>query len=438
MSQHEDGTVRTIAWSEIFPWLTLPRVFRVALSLRCLVLGAAAILLTLLGWWCLAAIFPDNPQAQEIWKAQSGGASPWTVIEQSVPNIPTLPGLPTVFGQKATAPEGKEGPAVGEKLQEAVAHPPTAATWQPKDPLLTSWAQLSRPIWTIFVDPTMSLSGLLCLILAGLWALAVWAFFGGAISRIAAVQLAADERVGWAAATRFAASKWASFCGAPLFPLLGIVCAVLPLLIPGLLLRFDFGLLLVGIFWFVALVGGVFMALLLLGLIFGWPLMWATISVEGSDSFDALSRSYAYVFQRPLRYLFYAVLAAVLGALGWLLVEQFAAAIIGLSYWGVSWGSGSARIEKIIEMKDLTGMALGGARVIHFWAGCVKLLALGFVYSYFWSAVTAIYLLLRRDVDATEMDDVFLDADADEHDFGLPPSPDLAPPTAPEPEPAKE
>jgi len=34
-----------------------------------------------------------------------------------------------------------------------------------------------------------------------------------------------------------------------------------------------------------------------------------------NDSFDALSRSYAYVFQRPLHYLFYALVAAVFGAL---------------------------------------------------------------------------------------------------------------------------
>ena len=83
------------------------------------------------------------------------------------------------------------------------------------------------------------------------------------------------------------------------------------------------------------------MALLLLGLIFGWPLMWATISTEGTDSFDALSRTYAYVFQRPLRYLFYAVVAALLGWLGWLLVENFAAAVVWLALWAASWGSGA-------------------------------------------------------------------------------------------------
>ena len=48
-------------------------------------------------------------------------------------------------------------------------------------------------------------------------------------------------------------------------------------------------------------------------------------------------------------------------------------------------------------------------------------LAVGYFYGYFWTASSAIYLLLRRDVDATETDEVFLDADKSEPERGLPP-----------------
>ena len=58
--------------------------------------------------------------------------------------------------------------------------------------------------------------------------------------------------------------------------------------------------------------------------------------------------------------------------------------------------------------------------MIHFWTGLAKLLAVGFGFSFFWNAYAAIYLLLRRDVDATEMDEVYLDADEGEAKFGLP------------------
>ena len=58
-----------------------------------------------------------------------------------------------------------------------------------------------------------------CLICCGLWSLAIWAFFGAAITRIAAVQLAANERITWGAALRYACSKFFAYFFAPLFPL---------------------------------------------------------------------------------------------------------------------------------------------------------------------------------------------------------------------------
>ena len=41
------------------------------------------------------------------------------------------------------------------------------------------------------------------------------------------------------------------------------------------------------------------MTLILLGLTGGFNLMYPTIAVEGSDSFDAISRSFSYVYARP-------------------------------------------------------------------------------------------------------------------------------------------
>ena len=175
------------------------------------------------------------------------------------------------------------------------------------------------------------------------------------------------------------------------------------------------GVIVVGLIWPLLLLAGLLMALLLLGLAFGWPLMWATISTEGTDAFDALSRSYAYLFQRPLRVLFYAFIAAVLGWLGWLLVVNFAAGVIWLTDWAAAWGCGGVR------MADIENGTQAGSGVIHFWVVGVKFLAVGFRYGYFFTAAAAIYLLLRRDVDATETDEVFLDADASELLRGLPP-----------------
>src|SRR5205085_5918323 len=116
-----------------------------------------------------------------------------------------------------------------------------------------------------------------------------------------------------------------------------------------LLLKIPVGVLIVGIIWPVVLVCGLFIAILLVGLLFGWPLMSPTVSAEGTDSFDALSRSYSYTYQRPVHYLFYAAVAGVLGMLAWVVVVIFAKGVITYSYWAASWGSGGGRMKEIVD-----------------------------------------------------------------------------------------
>lgn len=291
---------------------------------------------------------------------------------------------------------------------------------------------LSAP-WVGLFDPAASLEEFVFLLLCAVWELVVWAFFGAAITRFAAVGLARDEMLSWSQVTGYARGKWMSYFTAPLFPLAVALMAALPLALFGLLLRFELGMLVAGILWFGVLLDGLFMAVLLLGLYFGWPLMWATISVEGTDSFDALSRSYAYTFQRPLQYFCYFVLAALLGALGWLVVTLFAGATIVLGGWAASWFSGTAPVvipaDRWAGLSQLPALgadpnALGvlgqtGLTLIGFWINVAVTLATSFALAYFWTSTTAIYFLLRRHVDATELDEVFLPEEREP--YGLPP-----------------
>jgi hypothetical protein len=290
----------------------------------------------------------------------------------------------------------------------------------PQNPYTGAWQTLAGPFRQIF-DAQLTFVELAFLLLCSLWTVAVWALFGGAVTRIAAVRLGREESVGMVEALRFARKKWASYFVAPLFPLLGVLLATIPMALAGLLLRLPVGTFLLSLFWPLMLVGGVVMSIFLLGLFFGWPLMWPTISTEGNDSFDALSRSYSYVFHRPLQYLFYAAVAIFLGWLGWLLAYYFSEAVIYLTNWAASWGSGGERMDFILRrtQEKPTGITSAGATVIAFWAGCIHVLVLGFVYSYFWTASSAIYLLLRRDEDGTDMDEVYV---AEQRDaYGMPP-----------------
>jgi hypothetical protein len=146
--------------------------------------------------------------------------------------------------------------------------------------------------------------------------------------------------------------------------------------------------------------------------------MWGAISAEGTDAFGALSHAYSYVYQRPLRYLCYTVIGALAGVLGWYLVTLFAYWIIDLSRWGISWGSGVNQLALVEGYESMGRVADTGAAIILFWTNCLNLLAYGFIFSYFWTSTTTIYFLLRRLVDATELDEVFMPGDQAKH--GLP------------------
>jgi hypothetical protein len=239
------------------------------------------------------------------------------------------------------------------------------------------------------------------------------------------VALARGEQLPTTQLLAFATTKWWSYFMAPVFPLLCALLITVGLAIFGLLLHSGITLLVAGLLWFLALFGGLILAVLLIPLLFGWPLMWATISTEGTDSFDAFSRSYSYTYQRPLHYLLYALLAAVLGVLAWIVVAIFATAVIQLSLWAVGWGSGAEALSKAWPFApghstaDLNKAGQFGVWFIAFWVNLVWTLAVAFLFSYFWSATTAIYFLLRRQVDAAELDEVYLPED--DQPYGLPP-----------------
>ncbi len=412
MLENEGVALRAIRWSEIFPWLSIVKSFRLAVTLRLMTFGAVAVLLTLLGWWIIAGVFSHDGAPNSSWTASFGNQSAWQVIDHTVPNKPFA-------GREQGAESVEQG--AGSLEQGAIPTVPNQAFASGLKihffgPMIRTWAMLSQPVWQI-LSPTsgaMTVSDVLSLVLSAVWSLAVWAYLGAAISRVAAVQLATGEQVGWGAALRWARTKWLAYFSAPALPMLAVALVVLPILVLGFLMKSDFFAFLAALIWPLVLAGGFVMTVLLAGVLLGWPLMWATISVEGTDSFDALNRTYSYVFQRPLRYLFYVIVAAAVGWLGWIVVETLAASVIWLAFWAASWGAGAPRMEELAVGPGAS------SSIIAFWAGCVKLLAIGYTFSYFGVASTAIYYLLRRDVDARETDEVFLDADTSEEKFGLP------------------
>jgi hypothetical protein len=373
------GTVRTVAWRQVFPSLRLFSAIRMALNFKALLLAAIATAGTVAGWRVLGGLFGGEDDASLVLKRSVTEVWPW---ERPVPALP-------------------------------LDHLTSLDAWRAHSPLVVAWNEVAGPFRQMYEAPTFT--SFAYLLACALWGLLVWSFFGGAITRLAAVSFARQENVSLGELTRFVNGRLSAYFVAPLFPMLGTLFVVLMLAALGALLRLDFLAVPVAVAWPLVLFGGFVMAFLLLGVFFGFPLMWGAISAEGTDSFGALSHAYSYVYQRPLQFLGYVVVAAAAGVLGWMLVALFVQLTFALGEWSVAWGSGSDRVASLLgpeETSDLAGAIVG------FWRNGLLTLAYGFVFSYFWTASTVIYFLLRRLVDASELDEVYMPADREPH--GLP------------------
>lgn len=235
-------------------------------------------------------------------------------------------------------------------------------------------------------------------VLAGLWVVVVWGLLGGAIARIAVVDVARHERVSVRQALKFAWRKRVPLIGTPLVPMVGVLLVGTLIAGFGLLYRIPGGATAAGVLAILPLFGGLLLLLIVIGLAAGWPLMQGAVAAEAEDGFDAMSRSYAYVYQRPWLYAVYAALAALVLSAGMVLAQTFAGLVVHLASWALAIGGPPATVATYYGVGgEAVPPAAAAAHGI--WLGLVGLLTRAWVHSAFWTAATVVYLLLRRDVD---------------------------------------
>ncbi len=383
MNQKTSLLNEPIPYKILFPWLHLFRVFRLAIDFQKILLAIAGLLLLALG----NHLFNKLPFAPEA----SGISSIQRTIQFPPPSSITIP--------QPLSPDGLTGiPAAtsGELLS------PTT--------LLEPMSFFTRPVLTLF-ETGASWSTLAYATTQLLWAVIIWAIFGGAITRIAAIQFAQDDHIGCRAALGFSLKRILSLVSAPLLPFAGMgffwgLCLLIGLFgnIPGA------GGVIVGLLWGLAFLFAFVMTLILLVTLAGWPLMMTTISVEDSDGFDGLSRIFSYLFGRIWYFLWLTVVTLCYGALCLFLAEVLLQLMAYLAYWGVSWGMGSAQAGTLFQQDQpslATTISIG-------WGSILNLLFSGFVISFFWSASTVIYFLLRKCDDGTPLDHVYVAEEANE------------------------
>jgi hypothetical protein len=171
--------------------------------------------------------------------------------------------------------------------------------------------------------------------------LAIWSYFGGAISRIAAYEIAKDgERIETARALQFARRKFWAFFMSPWVCIIGFgfffACNWAGGFVGRILDFIWIGGPVVAILLPLALLSGFVMTLIGLGTAAGFPLFAPAVAAEGTDAFDAMSRGFSYVYSRPWHYLFYQAVAGLYGIICVSFVLLFA---VTLCHAGISAGA---------------------------------------------------------------------------------------------------
>lgn len=153
--------------------------------------------------------------------------------------------------------------------------------------------------------------------------------------------------------------------------------------------------------------------------------MFPAVAYDGSDAFDAISRSFSYVFSRPWRMGFYTLIAAVHGSVCYVCVRLFAFLLLSVTHLVLSFAFSVAGDELTTiwakpEFMNLLGSSTAAisspieavaAFIIYLSVWLVAGLVVSVVITYYFSANTIIYSLMRNKVDNAALDDIYQDSD---------------------------
>ncbi|MGA2063102.1 MAG: hypothetical protein ABSG67_21730, partial [Thermoguttaceae bacterium] len=146
-----------------------------AIGFRALLMGAMAVFITVVGWSFFGTVFSvtENATASTAW-LKPYAESP---LEKTIAVVPDVPAILTATQitdvAQSLSPEMQGGFATS-----------LSPELQSGNPMSYTFNYLNQPLRE-GLSQEVHLKSVICLIFCGLWSLAVWAFFGAAICRIA-------------------------------------------------------------------------------------------------------------------------------------------------------------------------------------------------------------------------------------------------------------
>jgi hypothetical protein len=313
-----------------------------------------------------------------------------------------------------------------------------AAGWQPGGILSGGRGELVPPPFEPFAETAVGIAVLFLVVM----------IFGVALCRIAGMRIARDEGVPAGEALGFAVRSLPESLGAVAFSG-GVALAVYYLVAGGgwVAAQEGWGPFAGIVILPLAFLGTLILLLLLWGSLLGFPLVLPAVAVERNGALDAASRAFSYASSRPALYFVYAF---TVGAFAWLLWRATGLAeqlVLDTTAAFVEPSSAAARAFRsgasaAFALRLPEGAAAGSAAVAHWWGWALALVFhlsfTGWWVYYFFGGATAAYVALRRDVDGTEDEEIWIESEQGE-EFGAPEEPEPAsapPPAVPPPPPA--
>ena len=256
--------------------------------------------------------------------------------------------------------------------------------------LLSVWAYFLAPVSVWLEQPTlrvsaMSLAYVGCLI-------GIWGFIGGCLTRRTVVECGTQTTMPWMHTFQIVIKRLQSIAWSIAMPACALVFVMILPLLAGVVSRLP---------WVGAIIAFVLLVPIMLSVLavawvsaitlLGFPLsVCAIVTERKADAFDGVSRSAAYVFQRPLVFI---LLIAAFQFLSFAASEIFGSIMwVGKTLLATGFDFGASR-----EMVAMQSILLDGIPT---------LILGGFSISFFWSAAASTYLILRREVDRTEYDHI--------------------------------
>ena len=282
---------------------------------------------------------------------------------------------------------------------------------------LNIWMCALAIVWAVRFHPVYSIIYFILIAM-------VVCISGGAICRSAALEFARGEKPGLTESLGFGLKKFKSLVTAPLVQTAITAGFVAIVYLAGLLGNIPYaGELFIALTLAAALVFGLLTLLFLIGSIAGANLVFPVIAYEGSDGYEAISRSFCYVYTHSWWMFFYTAIAAAFGTISYLFVRLFAFGLLITTYTLIDFGIFNkpempgklARIWARPDFFNLVGQTPDpagptesiAAFIIYITVLLVVGLVVAFVISFYFCSSTIVYALMRRKVDNVDMSRVY-------------------------------